>query len=194
MALGTAMESPLHSPSEIFVEQYKAAAAEGAIVELKLRLLADKIPELQKYAHAQRLEDIETEVAQHFGCLVSEQDKNTLSLCRQLRNKVLHCDFRAARDKLEELGNETQHGGVKAVAVSGLSLASMVEKIRGAVAGVEGMFQYVADTSSTDPSSVFGWLLELGAAGDFRAAVDAFRNASAIVDRLSVADIGGTSA
>lgn len=188
------MEPPLQSPSAIFVEKYKAAAAEGAIVELKLRLLADKIPALQKYAHAQNLEDIETEVAQHFGRCVSEEDKKTLSLCRQLRNKVLHCNFRAAREKLEELGTEPQRGGVKSVGVFGLSQASIIEKIRGAVAGVEGTFQYVADTSSTDPGSVFGWLLELGAAGDFHKAVDAFRDASAIVDRLSVSGIGGTDA
>ncbi len=35
---------------EIFEQQYKAAAAEGPIIELKLRLLAYKVPELQKYA------------------------------------------------------------------------------------------------------------------------------------------------
>lgn len=184
------MEAPLQSPSDIFVEQYKAAAAEGAIVELKLRLLADKIPALQKYAHAQKLEDIETEVARYFGTSVSDEDKRALFLCRQLRNKVLHCNFRAARDKLEELGDKPGRGGVKAVNVSGLSGASLAEKIRGAVAGVKGTFQYVADTSSTNPGSVFGWLLELGAAGDFRKAVDAFKNASAIVDRLSVTGIG----
>ena len=80
------------------------AAADGAVIELKLRLLADKTPGLQEYAHVQKLEDIEAEVARHFGSSLSEADKKTLSLCRQLRNKVLHCNFRAARDKLEELG------------------------------------------------------------------------------------------
>jgi hypothetical protein len=34
----------------------------------------------------------------------------TLRLCRQHRNKVLHSDFRAARDKLNELGVETPSG------------------------------------------------------------------------------------
>jgi hypothetical protein len=32
----------------MFLEPFKAAAAEGAVVELKLRLLAGKIPALQK--------------------------------------------------------------------------------------------------------------------------------------------------
>jgi hypothetical protein len=35
----------------LFLKPFKAAAAEGAAVELKLRLLAGTIPALQKYAH-----------------------------------------------------------------------------------------------------------------------------------------------
>jgi hypothetical protein len=43
---------PLKSPSmALFLEPFKAAAAEGAAVELKLRYLAGTIPALQKYAH-----------------------------------------------------------------------------------------------------------------------------------------------
>ena len=176
----------MRSPSEVFVEQYKAAAAEGAVVELKLRLLAGKIPSLHTYAHAQKLEYIETVVSQYFGHVVSEEDKKALSLCRQLRNKVLHCDFRAARSKLEDLGYEASGGRVKAVDVSEVSGTSLVDKIHAAVEGVEGTFKYVAETGSTEFGSVFGWLLELGAAGDFCKAVEAFKNASAIVERLSV--------
>ena len=72
-----------------------------------LRLLAGKIPVLQKYAHQKNLEDIETELAIHFGGFLSAEEKETLALCRQLRNKVLHTDFCAARSKLNELGIET---------------------------------------------------------------------------------------
>jgi hypothetical protein len=42
--------------------QYKAAEAEGAIVELRLRVLANKVPELRKFAHAQKFEDVETPI------------------------------------------------------------------------------------------------------------------------------------
>jgi hypothetical protein len=38
--------SLLNSPRDIFERQYKAAAAEGALYELYMRLLADKVPEL----------------------------------------------------------------------------------------------------------------------------------------------------
>jgi hypothetical protein len=40
----------------LFLEPFKEAAAEGAVVELKLRLLAGKVPALQKYAHQDRLD------------------------------------------------------------------------------------------------------------------------------------------
>jgi len=44
----------------LFLDAFKTAAAEGAAVELKVRLLAGKIPALQKHAHRIVLEDIET--------------------------------------------------------------------------------------------------------------------------------------
>ena len=46
-----------------------------AVVELKLRLLAGKIPALQKYAHQKKLEDIEAELAAHFDGSLSTEEK-----------------------------------------------------------------------------------------------------------------------
>ncbi len=82
---------PGQSISEaMFFPAFKAAAAEGAAVELKMRLLAGKILALQKHAHKVVLEDIEAGLIEHFGAALSDKDKGTLRLCRQLRNKVLH--------------------------------------------------------------------------------------------------------
>jgi hypothetical protein len=147
-----------------------------------LRLLAGKIPALQKYAHQQQLQNVETEVVNYFDGSLSAEEKETLRLCRELRNKVLHSDFRAARDKLNELGAGTPSGGVKKLDVSGLPEAEIMEKIGGLIAGTEGTF--VSDTSSV-AGGVFGWFLEAGSAGDFQKATDAFKRATAIVDRLT---------
>ena len=46
-----ASKSPIMA---MFLEPFKAAAAEGAALELKLRLLAGTIPALQKYAHQRK--------------------------------------------------------------------------------------------------------------------------------------------
>ena len=160
------------------------AAAEGAVLELRLRLLADKIPALQQYAHA-HLEDVETEISKHFIGVLLKKDIETFALCRRLRNKVLHCDFRAARDKLEKLTATVRRGDVKKIDISGLASGAVVQKLRAANDGVAGTFEYVADTSSTAPGSVFGWLLELGQAGDFNEATRVFKEAVRIIDRLT---------
>jgi hypothetical protein len=171
-------------PRVLFEQQYKVAAAEGALYELRLRRLADRVPELQQLAHAQRLEDVETLIVSHFSSVLSEDEKAALRLSRQLRNKILHCDFRAARNKLKQLGIDTPRGDVKKADVGGLSGSQMVEKIANLVASVPGAFEYVAD-SGAGAGSVFGWLLEVGQAGDFNQAARAFAHAAEIVDRLA---------
>jgi hypothetical protein len=176
------------SISEGFLPAFKAAAAEGAAVELKMRLLAGKIPALQKDAHRIVLEDIEEGLIAHFGVALSDEDKETLRLCRQLRNKVLHSDFRAARDKLSELGIASSPGGVVKMDLPVVTVAEVAKKIEAAKAGAEGIL--VAETASTDAGSVFGWFLEAGQSGDFAKASTAFQSAAEIVDRL--ASIEGT--
>jgi hypothetical protein len=167
----------------MYLEPFKAAAAEGAALELKLRLLAGKVPALQKYTHQDQLGKIEPDLVQHFGNSLSDDEKEILRWCCQLRNKVLHSDFRAARKTLNKLGVETPSGGVKMVNTAGASNAEIVEKIRGVQAGTEGAL--VSNTPSRNLSSVYGWFLEAGRAGDFEKAIEAFTKAAAIVDRLA---------
>jgi hypothetical protein len=162
---------------------FKDAAAEGAAVELKMRLLAGKIPVLQKHAHCRRLENIEADLIKHFGAALSDQDKETLRLCRQLRNKVLHSDFRAARDKLGELGVISSPGGVVKIDMPVVTAAEVAPKIEAAKAGMEGV--RVSDTLSTEAGSVFGWFLEAGQSDDFAKAGAAFKSVAKIVDRLA---------
>jgi hypothetical protein len=167
----------------MYLEPFKAAAAEAAVVELYLRLLAGKHPALQKYAHQKRLEDIETELVVLFDGSLSVEEKETLRLCRQLRNKVLHTDFCAARGKLNELGIEAASGGVVKIDIPEASIAAISQKIRDVRAGTEGTL--VSDTSSTGDIGVFGWFLEAGSAGDFEKARNVFKGAAAIVERLA---------
>lgn len=178
--------SPLR---ERFEAQYKTAAAEGALYELRLRLLADKVPAVRHLAHSERLENIELLIVKHFAGVLTKGERETLKLSRQLRNKILHCDFRATRNKLQQLGMEPQRGDVKKVDVAGLSRAQMVEKIERVAASLPGTFSYVAD-SGGEAGGILGWLLELGQAGDFMRAVSAFERAAAIADRLAAR--GGT--
>lgn len=167
-----------------YISSFKEAAGAGAVVELKMRLLADKIPALKKCAHSQRLENIETDLIEHFGAGMSDQDKEALRLCRQLRNKVLHSDFCAVRDKLGDLGHAPPSGSVVKIGLSDkVTVAGGASKIEAVKAGTEGV--RVADTKSTGEGGLFGWLLEAGNSGDFEKAADAFKKAEGIVERLS---------
>jgi hypothetical protein len=166
-------------------QQYKVAAAEGAVYELKMRLLADKIPELQQAAYDRNLADVEKLIIKYFDGSLNTDEKSTLELSRELRNKVLHCDFRAARDKLTSLGVETRRGNVKRAEISAPSSAEMAEKIGAVITNTPSTFEYVADTKA-QPGAVFGWLLELGVSGDFKRAAECFARAAAIVERLAM--------
>lgn len=175
----------MKTPINPFLEAYKVAAGEGAIIELKMRLLANKVPELQDFAYKKELVDVESQIVVHFANDLTEQDCQMLRLCRQLRNKVLHCDFYAARGKLAELGvSSSGQGSVQRVDVLGLSGRQIAEKISDVVSGATDITQFVANTSSTREGSIYGWLLELGNAGDFTKATEAFKAAALIVDRL----------
>jgi hypothetical protein len=167
----------------MFLEPFKAAAAEGAALELKWRLLAGKVPALRKYADAQNLKDFEEDLAKHFAGFLSDEEKETLRLCRQLRNKVLHADFREARKRPNELGVETPSGGVKKIDLFTATSAEIPQKILDVKAGTEGA--PIADTSFTNAGGVFGWFLEAGTSGDFEKASNAFKSAAAIFDRLA---------
>jgi hypothetical protein len=174
----------VNSPREIFERQYKAAAAEGALYELYMRLLADKVPELQLSAYGERLEDVEGLILVHFSSALKEDEKNHLRLCRQLRNKILHCDFHAARKKLEQLGANPQRGNVRRTNISGLSTREMREQIARVMVNAPGSSEYVADLGSR-AGTVFGWLLETGGAGDFAKAAQSFARGAEIFDRLA---------
>jgi len=163
----------------LYLKPYKEAAGEGAAVELQMRLLAGAIPALQRYAHGE-LWEIETDLSAHFAALLSDEDKETLRLCRQLRNRVLHSDFRAARDKLRELGIDTTPGGVVKIDLPEPTKAEASRKILAALEGREG-----TPVSDLPAKEVCGWYLDAGRAGDFEKASAAFKKAAAIIDRLA---------
>jgi hypothetical protein len=168
-----------------FLDEFKNAAAEGAVLELKLRVLANKVSELRAFAHEKNLQDVETPICKHFDHALTEKEKATLARCRGLRNKILHCDFRVARERLVELGGKVEPGNVKKVDVRGLKGARMREKLERAIKNVEGTFEAVAGPKTGPDDDIYGWLLELGRGGDFTEAARVFTETAAIIDHLA---------
>jgi len=166
-----------------FLDQFKLAAAEGAVLELKLRMLCEAVPGLGGIAHAQKLEGAEGAVVARFKEDLGDGDVALLQRCRQLRNKMLHGNFRTAREKLREAGAAPGSGGVRMLTVD--ESRDVAEQLNAALgAGAEGT-RAVADTGSTSEGKIFGWLLELGVAGDFVLAAKTFREAVEVIDRLA---------
>jgi hypothetical protein len=104
-------------------------------------------------------------------------------LSRQLRNKVLHSDFRAARKKLQELGIQTESGGVIKIDLPEPTVAEVTRRFLAAKEGKEGT--PISDTPSVE---IYGWLLEAGVSGDLQKASDAFKRTAAIIDKLAGAE------
>jgi hypothetical protein len=100
--------------AELIPTAVRRAIVLGSLELKKMRLLAGKIPALQNYTHQRNLGEIETDIFKEFDASLSEPEKENLRLSRQLRNKVLHSDFRAAREKLNELGMQTGSAGTSA--------------------------------------------------------------------------------
>lgn len=167
------------------LDQYEQAAGRAALIELKLRILAEKIPELEPFAHDKKLENVEAKVSEWFGERLTKEDAERLATGRRLRNKLLHGDFRAARDKLQEAGAPRTSGGVRRIVFGASASASdMLEKISAVAANEPGSSSLVSDDRTTADSGIFGWLLELGTAGDLQLAKQVFAALGNLVDRL----------
>jgi hypothetical protein len=145
--------------TDLIFTQYKEAAGLGAVVELRMRLLASRTPALEKYAHDPNLESLEDKIHAHFDKNFSDEERAYLKRARGLRNKILHSDFKAAANIAQQFrGAEAQGPGVVAVKVN------------------SGETTAVAEMSKRD-AGVFGWLLECMQTGVFAEAIDIFEKA-----------------
>jgi len=164
--------------TELFTQQFERAAGKAAVFELEIRLVADKTPELTKFAHEQTLNPILTPFIEHFTAQLSDEDKQMLKTAQVLRNKIVHGDFKAAADKLDQPSGGVTH--FKGLPTEGKHLVKFFQGVAdGKLAGTPVRQQ------SAKAVGVFGWLLEGGRNGTFAEAEKAFRSAIAIVDRLS---------
>jgi hypothetical protein len=96
---------------------------------------------------------------------------------------VLHSDFRAVRKKLQELGIQTESGGITKIDLPEPTVAEVTRRLLAAKEGKEG-----TPVSDTPSAEVYGWLFEAGASGDLHKASNAFKRAASIIDKLAGAE------
>ena len=164
--------------------QFKNAAAEGAVLEVKMRILCEKAPRIAHKAVRDKLEFVEDAIAEEFSQYLTKDECLLLKQCRQLRNKILHADFHKARRKLHDLGVQPRSGDVTKVDIAGKSPVEVLDTLRRVAEGSTEDAILVSDTESTQEATIFGWFLELWKSGDLNESARVFVKANQIIDRL----------
>jgi len=164
-------------PSDIWVGMFRLAAGYGAEYELRLRLLADKTPAI---AHTSMGEAVETEdaIIAHFASHLQPGEADAMRATRQLRNKLLHIDLIKVGSKLGQLGHAPGEPIVRKVKLD--PTGDLVAQLFAAAENAK----YLAPDTDPIQGNIFGWFLQCGADGTFERAVQSFRAAIVIVNRL----------
>ncbi len=176
---------PLVSPVAVATQRFKAASGEGAVFELKMRLCAGTIPSIEQLPIDTALGKLREAIVQHFQSRLSAAEQLLLEEACRIRNKLLHCEFSAFRERLDGLTSRSRDGGV--MVLTGLdtsdpaaALAKFEQMLKGANVGQ----QAVASTKTKTLRDVFGWLTECCGAGEFEEASVTFQKACDMLEQL----------
>lgn len=88
--------------SEFYITKFRLVASIAAEYELRLRLLANSTKELEKYRF-DRLCELENKFIAHFKNILNQVEQNNLSKYRQVRNKLLHVEFKKMMELMLEI-------------------------------------------------------------------------------------------
>lgn len=156
--------------------KFSQAAGFAAVSELRLRLLADNTPALRSIAMAHNLEAVEEAILEYFDRLLSDSEKADVRAARQVRNKLLHCEFWTAERRVLNAGGSVAGGGVQMIDL--LAGQNILESIR------NGPRVPLREIPKTEPR-IFGWIMEGAAQGGlFEEAEHMFCSAIRVTERL----------
>ena len=91
---------------------FEKVVGKAGLFELRGRLLAGRTSGLEGYSCCEKFYDTETQLLQYFDSKLTDSEKVILSNARKIRNKLLHCDFSPATDRIEKLIGKSLDGGV----------------------------------------------------------------------------------
>jgi hypothetical protein len=172
---------------QLFAEVGKAAVLQ----ELKVRLLASKTNEIKDSAHEYKVVKTEEAVVSHFlaKSMICDEEKDLIEKARQIRNKILHCEFDEAIKRIEELIGAALPGpSVLAVKFENDSDgAAILRKLASSQAAkAEGPKNYVTTVDQLIPeeAGMFGLFLNAVQKGAFNAALEIFKKSNGIIERL----------
>jgi hypothetical protein len=146
--------------------RFSEAARTASLLELWVRHLAEATKELPALAHARNLATVEDAMISHFKNALSQLDAEALAHARDVRNKLLHCEFWTVKALLDAAGANPH-----------MPDATLIDLKTGSA-------KPASDAGASDPC-IYGWLW-MGAApgGIFEQADAAFAAAICVVKRL----------
>ena len=163
---------------------FKAASAEAALFELRMRMCAGCIRSIQDLPIDTKLGDVRDAVLSHFHSSLSLRERELLKSATLLRNKILHCEFSSARVRLNEVHSKPRGGGVNELPIPSLAMHEIEARVRAVLEGDDIGQSLVAHTKTKTLRDTFAWLIEFQAADEFCEATSIFATALLLLDRL----------
>lgn len=170
---------------ELAEQQFKAASAEAALFELRLRLLAGYTHVSAAMPINANLSVVCDQILTSYALSLTDNETQHLKRACQIRNKLLHCEFSSNRKKLNDINPKVRDGGISCVEIDTKSPSTISSHVRAAIAGASPNQKRVSSTNTRTLQDVFGWLLESQSGGDFDESIQVFAEAMQIVLRLT---------
>lgn len=157
----------------IIARLFAPTASIAAVYELRLRMLADMRTNTEHATHAQRTETVEEAIVEEYS--LGPEETGWLRTTSQLRNKILHGNFRQAKDKLADLGVELPTGDVRAIRLP----------TDGTLPNFDELLESAKPITEADGSkAICSWLYWAAQTNFFARAQEAFVESLKILDRL----------
>jgi hypothetical protein len=166
-------------PRMIAEARFKLASGEAALFELRMRMLAGTIPGVQDEKIDVNLATVQQRVCQHYHQKLTAEETELFRLACKLRNKLLHCEFSAARRNLDEINPQPRDGSV-----TRLDFEDDIGKVVGMIEGHDVGQYPVAQTKTRTLRDVYGWLSECDNFGEFDEATTVFARANTLLENL----------
>lgn len=174
------------NPSDIAIENFAEVGKLAIKQELKMRLLANKTEAIKGSAFDKRFGNVEEAVIQYFrkGNHISQFEIDILTKSRQIRNKILHCEFDAAIKLIEEYNQKSLTGpSIKVLHVGDLSGEDLLTKIKNF-----DLHARPVEQMNKQDAGIFGWLLQINQKGGFEEAFKIFNLSNKIIEGLIAID------
>lgn len=168
---------------------FAEVGAQAVLQELKIRILASKTPETKNEAFAFTVAVTEEAVLNHYLALkmITQEEKTLIEKARGIRNKILHCEFDEAINRIRDLKPGAASGAsVGIIKIEGLKgeelLAAIFDQAK---AKSEGRSDYkTIESVEKTEAGIFGWFLQAIQTGALAEARQIFQDATGIIERV----------